>query len=55
MVDDPEALPGPDAAALLALQINQKVEAQLTDARELAKQNPAAVANILRAWMEGST
>jgi flagellar M-ring protein FliF len=52
VVDDTEALPGPDEAALLALENNMKVEAQLTDARELAKQNPAAVANILRSWME---
>ncbi len=53
VVDDTEALPGPAQADLLALENNQKVEAQLTDARGLAKQNPAAVANILRAWMEG--
>ena len=53
VVDDTEALPGPDEADLLALENNQKVEAQLTDARELAKQNPVAVANILRAWMSG--
>ena len=55
VVDDNEALPGPDEAALLALENNQKVEAQLTDARELAKQNPVAVANILRSWMEGES
>ena len=36
VVDDTEALPGPDQAALLALENNQKVEAQLTDAREMA-------------------
>lgn len=53
VVDDTQALPGPDAAELLALENSQKVEAQLTDARELAKQNPVAVANILRAWMQG--
>ena len=53
MVDDKEALPGPDEAELLALENTQKVESQLTDARELAKQNPVAVANILRAWMSG--
>ena len=53
VVDDKEALPGPDEAELLALENNQKVESQLTDARELAKQNPVAVANILRAWMSG--
>lgn len=53
VVDDTEALPGPSAEEQLALENNLKVEAQLTDARELAKQNPVAVANILRAWMEG--
>lgn len=53
VVDDAQALPGPDEAELLALENSQKVEAQLTDARELAKQNPVAVANILRAWMQG--
>jgi flagellar M-ring protein FliF len=55
VVDDTEALPGPDDPAMLALEHSQKVESQLTDARELAKQNPAAVANILRAWMEGES
>ena len=53
VVDDAQALPAPDEAELLALENSQKVEAQLTDARELAKQNPVAVANILRAWMQG--
>jgi flagellar M-ring protein FliF len=53
VVDDTEALPGPNESEMLALENNQKVEAQLTDARELAKQNPVAVANILRAWMTG--
>jgi len=52
VVDDTEALPGPDAAEVLALE-NAQVEKQLTDARELAKVNPVAVANIMRAWMEG--
>ena len=55
VVDDTEALPGPDEAELLALENNQKVEAQLTDARQLAKQNPVAVANILRSWMDGES
>lgn len=53
VVDDTEALPAPDDPALLALE-GEKVERQLTDAREMSKQNPAAVANILRAWMEGT-
>ena len=54
VVDDTEALPAPDEAALLALENSQKVESQLIDAREMAKQNPAAVANIMRAWMAGN-
>lgn len=53
VVDDNEALPAPDEAAMLALENSQKVEGQLTDAREMAKQNPAAVANIMRSWMTG--
>ncbi len=52
VVDDAQALPGPDAAEQLALE-NQFVESKLTDARELAKSNPVAVANILRSWMDG--
>jgi flagellar M-ring protein FliF len=53
VVDDAEALPGPDAEAqALALEL-PKVEKHLTDARALAKENPQAVANMMRAWMEG--
>ncbi len=53
VVDDAQALPAAQEAEMLALEHSQKVETQLHDARELAKQNPAAVANILRAWMQG--
>jgi len=52
VVDDTEALPAPDQSETLALE-NAQVERRLTDARELAKVNPVAVANIMRAWMEG--
>ncbi|MFY9514332.1 MAG: flagellar basal-body MS-ring/collar protein FliF [Rubrivivax sp.] len=44
------ALPGPDALpALEAPRSNDKLEA----ARKMAKDNPAAVANILRGWVNG--
>ena len=50
VVDDAEALPG--AAMLPALEApieNRKLES----ARQLAKDNPAAVANIMREWVSG--
>jgi len=50
IVENDTALPGPGAIALAALagpQVNPKLEA----ARALAKQNPAAVANIVRGWV----
>ena len=50
VVDDPAALPG--EAALPALEPprdNQKLQT----ARQLAKDNPAAVANIMREWVSG--
>jgi flagellar M-ring protein FliF len=53
VVDGPEALPGPsEEEALLALE-GPKVEKQLTDARAMALDNPAAVAAILRGWVNG--
>ena len=54
VVDDTEALPGPTQAERLALEA-PKVEKQLIDARALAKGNPQAVANMMRAWMDGET
>jgi flagellar M-ring protein FliF len=53
VVDDAQALPAAQEAEMLALEHSQKIETQLHDARELARQNPTAVANILRAWMQG--
>jgi len=53
VVDDTEALPAPDQAEQNAAEVKQ-VELRLTDAREMSKQNPAAVANILRGWMDGA-
>jgi flagellar M-ring protein FliF len=48
VVADPEALPPVEnVPALEAPQINDKLEA----ARRLAKENPAAVANIMRSWV----
>jgi len=48
VVADP--LPAPAVAPALALHAPQ-AQKQLNDARELAKQNPAAVANIVRDWV----
>ena len=55
VVDDTDALPGPAEAEVLALENSQKVEGQLGNARALAMQNPAAMANILRGWMDGES
>ncbi len=52
VVDDDQALPGlpaPDIKALAAPQSNERLEA----ARQMAKDNPAAVANIVRGWVSG--
>lgn len=50
VVDGGAALPGPDdMPALEAPKSNEKLEA----ARKLAKENPAAVANIVRGWVNG--
>jgi flagellar M-ring protein FliF len=51
VVDDPLALPGADGQPL-ALEA-PKPNKQLEDARALAKENPQAVANILRGWVNG--
>ena len=47
--DDEAGKPRPTLPALEA----PKVSAQLEDARRLAKENPAAVANIVRGWVNG--
>jgi flagellar M-ring protein FliF len=49
VVDDAPALPGAIVPALEA----PKANAQLEQARALAKQNPAAVAGIVRGWVSG--
>jgi flagellar M-ring protein FliF len=49
VVDDAPALPGGAMPALEA----PKANAQLEQARALAKQNPAAVAGIVRGWVSG--
>ena len=50
VVDDENALPGPDVLpALQGPQIDQRLEAM----RAMAKENPAAVANIVRNWVTG--
>jgi flagellar M-ring protein FliF len=51
VVDDPEPIPIETLPALQAPQYLNKLEA----ARALAKQNPAAVASIVRGWVNGET
>jgi flagellar M-ring protein FliF len=52
--DTPERpqLTGPGTAAEAAAQVSAS-EKQLEDARQLTRDNPAAVANIIKAWMNG--
>jgi len=52
--DTPERpqLTGPGSAADAAAQVSAG-EKQLEDARQLTRDNPAAVANIIKAWMNG--
>nr|WP_315491688.1 flagellar basal-body MS-ring/collar protein FliF [uncultured Rhodoferax sp.] len=45
-------LTGPGTAAEAAAQVSAS-EKQLEDARQLTRDNPAAVANIIKAWMNG--
>lgn len=52
VVDDATALPGPDNGVLPALEA-PKENARLEAARRLARDNPAAVANIMREWVSG--
>jgi flagellar M-ring protein FliF len=56
VVDGPEALPGPDGSTALIApdeEISPHMVEQLEDARLLARENPLAVANILRTWVHG--
>ena len=52
--DTPERpqLTGPGYAADAVAQVSSG-EKQLEDARQLTRDNPAAVANIVKAWMNG--
>jgi flagellar M-ring protein FliF len=50
VVDDKEKLPAPDEVVSLE---PPKATLQLASARTLAKENPAAVANIVRGWVSG--
>jgi flagellar M-ring protein FliF len=53
VVDDTQALPLSKKEAQIALEA-PRINKQLTDARQLAMENPAAVASILRGWVSGS-
>jgi flagellar M-ring protein FliF len=53
VVDDAQTLPGGPALPL-ALEAPKAIK-QLEDARALAKQNPGAVANIVRGWVSGES
>lgn len=52
VVDDDQALPGLPAPTLKALEAPKNTE-RLEQARAMAKENPAAVANIVRGWVSG--
>ncbi len=52
VVDDANALPGPEDGALPALEAPQE-NSKLEAARRLARENPAAVAMIMREWVNG--
>jgi flagellar M-ring protein FliF len=51
-VDDAELLPGADGMPRLEAPIHND---KLDRARALARDNPVAVANIVRDWMAGET
>ena len=52
VVGDTPALPGPSDEERLAVE-NAAIAVQLEGARSMAKQNPAAVAQIVRDWVNG--
>ncbi|MFG6465569.1 flagellar basal-body MS-ring/collar protein FliF [Roseateles sp. BYS87W] len=52
VVDDTELLPGPDGMPKLEAPLHNE---KLDRARTLARDNPLAVANIVRDWMEGQS
>lgn len=47
----PQQVPGTAGPALLSAQPTSGPQAQLEDIRQLAKQNPATVANVVRNWV----
>jgi flagellar M-ring protein FliF len=53
VVDDVTALPGPDGLPGMPALEAPKDSTQLEAARQLARDNPAAVANIMREWVSG--
>lgn len=53
VVDDDTALPGATEAGALAALPAPRSSEHLDSARALAKENPAAVANIVRGWVNG--
>ena len=53
VVDDAQALPGSGEQERLALE-GPKLEKQLADARQMARDNPVAVAKLLRGWVNGA-
>ena len=56
-VQDPLSLPSPETAPPVALLGGQPTlqQAQLEDIRQLAKQNPGTVANVVRNWVNQPT
>jgi flagellar M-ring protein FliF len=52
VVDDGAALPAPEPKPLVQLNAPMNSD-RLQAARAMAKQNPAAVANIVRGWVNG--
>ncbi|TDM09934.1 MAG: flagellar basal body M-ring protein FliF [Ideonella sp. MAG2] len=53
VVDDVQELPGPDGQSELPALEAPKENAKLEAARKLARENPSAVANIMRDWVNG--
>lgn len=55
--EDPERpeLGGPEGSSALAVSGPTEAELRLEDARKLTRDNPAAVANIVKAWMNGES
>ena len=53
VVDDATALPGEEGVGTPLLENSAAVNGKLEAARQLARDNPAAVANIMREWVTG--